>query len=568
MMILKQLSLAALGCCLLACGNSPDSGRANSVAIAPPASGESRAGESYRVQISGHDGQDLVFQVFEPQQFNGDSSYPMVLHSHGFGNARATEYSDEGVQNVGNIKLLTENDYGVVSIDMRAHGESAGQIRVHDPDAEIQDVILIVDWIEANLPWVTRRFDAQAGETNIVLGSVGASYGGQYQLLLNAVDPKRRLDAMVPSNTWYDLARALNTNDVLKSGWINLLFAGGNNAGDRTDNFDPYVTQLLLASELNNRMPDDGIEFLRYHSNAYFCEGEAVSSNGGPGTRALQAPDAPPAIPALFTQGLRDTLFNFNDALDNYRCLRDVGAADVRLLTYQSGHNTIFPGPGVAFQPSQPVSTDRNCASLTYDQAMLAFLDEHLKLQAGRVDAVMGDPDDICLSLTVADGIIVQRDNLGGASTAFDLGNTTVTNLNTTGLPAVAEGSLFTANSEGLVLAGIPRAQISLSTTSGLGTDPILMVGIGHRRASGNGQGIWDVVDNAVTPIRGNGDFSFDLAGIAEGLSPGDEVAILLFSSYLTHQLSGTRDPLSFSMTVSGSVQVPILSNADYELAN
>lgn len=557
-----------------ACSDSPNAKatRGDNEAIAAPPPGETRDGESYRVRIPGAAGQDTIFQVIEPQVFSGDTSYPLVLHVAGFGNSRATSNDDEGVQNVGNIKRLTNNGYGVISVDMRGHGESGGLIRVDDPDAEMQDILLVLDWAEQNLSWISQRWDDDAGQVNMVLGAVGASYGGQVQLLLHAVDPKKRLDAMVPSNTWNDLSQALVTNDVLKSGWTKLLFGAGNNAGDR-GNFDPYITEILLAAENTNSMPNHGKEFLRYHSFAYFCEGQTVATNGGPGTMPLQAPTAPTPIPTLLTQGLRDTLFTYNDAWKNYQCLRQVGSQDVRLITYNAGHNTIFPGPGVAYQDPQPAGTDRHCASLTYDDAMLAFLDEHLKLQTGRLQDVFTNqhdvgPEDICLSLSVNQAIIMHRDDFVTGGTAFSFNNATITAAQTTAdtATAVATGQ-YLAGTDGAVIAGIPTAEITLASSSGLGSDPIIMLGVGHRRAGNDpsqGQGVWDVIDNQVTPIRGVGTHTIELTAIAEQLQPGDELAILLFGAYITHQTSGTRETASASMSVSGTVNLPILDPQTY----
>lgn len=555
--MIRLFSALLIAGLITACGNSPTRTRLPSEAIDPPAPGETRAGIAYRVAIPAADPSfDIVFQILEPQTFSGDQSYPLILHSHGFGNARAPshDFSEE----VGNLDRLTANGYGALSIDMRAHGESGGQIRVHDPEAEIQDVLLILDWAEENLPWVTTHLDAKVGEVNQLIGTVGASYGGAWQLLTHTLDPKKRIDAMVPSNTWSDLSDALNTNGVLKSGWVGLLFGGGNNAGDRQDNFDPYVTQILATSAANNQMPEDGVEFLRYHSFDYFCDGgPAVSTNGGPGTMPLSPPIPPLGIPALFSQGMRDSLFTFNHALNNFRCLRTVGGSDVRLMTYQSGHNTIFPGPGVIYQTPQPTAADRNCAALTLDDATHAFFDEHLLGIPNRLNAVMGAEDDICLSLDVNNGVVVDVDDLIIGGTAFSFPASRVTAGNTQAV-TVANGQ-YTAPAEGAVLAGIPTAEITVTTDSGLAADTIVFIGIGHNRASGNGAGVWDTVEDFVIPIRGTGTHTIELSAVAERLLPGDQIAVNLHGSFSTHAASFSRDPLGAVAVVSGTVNIPIM---------
>jgi ABC-2 type transport system ATP-binding protein len=558
--LMQKLLISASLALLAACSTSPgtdNNQRDPAAPVPPPEPGELRNGQAYRVAIAGADpGVEIVFQVLEPQLFDGNQRYPLIIHSHGFGNARAPShnFSDE----VGNLERLTANGYGAISIDMRAHGESSGQIRVHDPDAEIQDVLLILDWAEENLPWVATHFDTKAGAVNQLIGTVGASYGGQWQLLTHVLDPKKRIDAMVPSNTWSDLSDALNTNGVLKSGWVGLLFAGGNNAGDRINNFDPYVTQLLATSAVSNQMPADGVEFLRYHSFDYFCDaGPAVTTNGGPGTAPLSPPVPPLGIPALFSQGMRDSLFTFNHALNNFNCLRNVGSSDVRLMTYQSGHNTIFPGPGVIFQNPQPTAADRNCAALTLDDATHAFFDEHLLGIPGRLDAVMGSADDICLSLDVNNGVVVDINELiiGGTEFSFPPSRVVAGNL----LPVTVANGQYTAPAEGAVLAGIPTAEITVNSLSGLDADTIVFVGIAHNRASGNGQGVWDTVEDFVIPLRGTGTHSVELSAVAELLQPGDQIAVNLHGSYSTHAASFSRDPLGAVAVVSGTVNIPIM---------
>lgn len=554
---ISRCLLLSLVMLVASCGSSPEYTRPSDQPIAPPAPGETRDGLAYRVAIPAADPSfDIVFQVLEPQLFSGDQSYPLILHSHGFGNARAPshDFSEE----VGNLDRLTANGYGALSIDMRAHGESGGQIRVHDPEAEIQDVLLILDWAEQNLPWVRRHFDTKAGAVNQLLGTVGASYGGQWQLLTHTLDPKKRIDAIVPSNTWSDLSDALNTNGVLKSGWVGLLFGGGNNAGDRQNNFDPYVTELLATSAAANQMPDHGIEFLRYHSFDYFCDaGPAVTTNGGPGTQPLSPPVPPLGIPALFTQGMRDSLFTFNHALNSFHCMRNVGSSDVRLMTYQSGHNTIFPGPGVIYQNPQPTAADRNCAALTLDDATHAFFDEHLLGMSGRLDAVMGPADDICLSLDVNQAVVVDINDLIIGGSAFNFSGARVT-AGVTAPVTVATGQ-FTAPAEGAVIAGIPTAEITVSSDSGLAADTIVFVGIGHNRASGNGQGQWDTVEDFVIPLRGTGTHNVELSAVAERLQPGDQIAVNLHGSFSTHAASFSRDPLAAIAVVSGTVNIPIM---------
>ena len=88
------------------------------------AEGESRPGGSYRIAILGGHGEAVVFQVIEPRTVVGGQDYPLVLEGHGFAGSRQTNAVDNA-----SITALSNNGYGVISIDQRGHGESGGTIR-------------------------------------------------------------------------------------------------------------------------------------------------------------------------------------------------------------------------------------------------------------------------------------------------------------------------------------------------------------------------------------------------------------------------------------------------------
>src|SRR3546814_3163824 len=76
-------------------------------------------------------------------------------------------------------------------------------------------------WAE-NLEGLRRRNNGE-----MMVGSYGGSYGGMYQVLLYAVDPKHRLRVLAPDITPHDLTYSLDPNGVVKSGWGLALVAGG-----------------------------------------------------------------------------------------------------------------------------------------------------------------------------------------------------------------------------------------------------------------------------------------------------------------------------------------------------
>ena len=397
-----------------------------STACSDNATQQREGGGIYSVNLQSASGHNIAFTVFEPAEFNCDLGNPLVLEGHGYGGSRAS--SPRGI--MGN---LIEAGAGVISIDQRGFGESGGSVRVMDPDFEGQDLLQILDWAEANLDWLRYASSPKpAGnrEFNMVAGATGGSYGGGYQMLIHNVDPLKRLDALTPDIAWNDLRYSLNPGGAygvenfepaegnikptgtVKSGWALLLVAGGETgslqpklqAGDpmalQTSGQDNLIRETLLRGATANRFPEGALEFFRYHSPSYWCDPEApgaqtfLQSEVTPGL-AQKTPDP---VDILFTQGFRDTLFNFNDAFHNFSCYRaledDKGKkADVRLLTHQSGH--ILPlspsmVPGLADLTEQGAQNGLNeiefqkpggpfaCGALSIPEAQFAFLVEKL----------------------------------------------------------------------------------------------------------------------------------------------------------------------------------------------
>ncbi|MES2908776.1 MAG: CocE/NonD family hydrolase [Pseudomonadota bacterium] len=522
-----------------------------------PAAGQSRAGQIYSVYISSPTGDTVVFTVFEPTQITGGRKYPLVLEGHGFAGTRQTSASAD-------IKSLLDSGYGVISIDQRGHGETSGTIRVMDPDFEGRNLIAILDWAEARLGWLaygpsTNGKDSQ----NLVLGSMGGSYGGMYQYLIHNVDPKHRLDAMTPEIAPSDLTYSLFPNSVVKAGWDFLLFGAGNTAGNNLDrlHFDPFVINFFQNALTTNQVSQEARDFFYYHSNAYFCHGRPVATNGGAGTVPLYAPVRPnDKVNVMLFQGFRDTLFNFNNAYENYQCLKAQGG-DVRLLTYQSGHNAlqVVPDPGQLFQPTPAVAFDSSCGSLSVGAARLAFFNQHLKGMPGAADKI---PSKNCLSLTAGDAVLVDQVTTGKAGRAVDIPATNLV-AGVLELPIPVDLGI-TAGAEGDVIGGIPRLEVDVApVVDGLPGEPIIFAGIGHMRA--NIPGIWDLVDNQITPLRGVGRHEVDLAGIAERLAPGDKLALLLYGGHDQYHVTGSlniANPTLMPVSVTGKVWVPMLGSA------
>jgi ABC-2 type transport system ATP-binding protein len=598
------------------------------------------AGASYQQLItslnldSNEEPLKVSFQVFEPNTVDcgklAAGAHPIILHGHGFGGSRTT--SKDGFQ------TYLDQGYSVISIDQRGFGDSSGTIRVMDPEAEGQDLIAILDWLESNLYYSAWKNDSneqfvtrpdtgisQADGDNIVVGAIGGSYGGGYQLLLLAVDEKNRLDALAPDIAWHDLRFSLNPGDTIKTGWDLVLVAGGDSASYQegfenselpTDRgLDPYVKETLVQGAATNEFPRDALKWFNYHSTSFWCanQGAAImpyraASWGANDPNAIYVPvtNEPNATPTageverilppvdvLLTQGFRDTLFNFNDAWWNYQCLSSLGG-DVRLYTHQSGHILGVAAPNdqqlsnkgapVTIPGFQDGGGKQACGStsLEYTGSNNSFILNWFNSKLKQQDVGTGS-NDICLSLADDDAVNVAAENFiapGKNTDGYTRLNVAAENIANGALamataangPTVIE--LAKINSEhGAILAGIPTLSVTVSTaddtartniedcapptvaTLRTGCDSIVFVGIGQQIA---GEGYWDLVDDQIYPLRGLGEHDVNLNGIAERISKGDKLALLVYGYHPQFPASFSRDETIAAVNLSGEVDLPL----------
>ncbi|MDX1668499.1 MAG: CocE/NonD family hydrolase [Limnobacter sp.] len=321
-------------------------------------------GQQHNIILQSASNETIAFSVFEPANFDCTKGNPIVLHGHGYGGSRAA--SPTGV-----LADLVDSGAGVITIDQRGYGESGGTVRVMDPDFEGQDLLQILDWAEANLDWLRYRNDDTLSEDrdfNMVAGATGSSYGGGYQLLIHNIDPLGRLDVLTPDITWNDLRYSLHPGavygvqdytpeddgqiaptGVVKSGWGLFLVAVGEAGSSQNGGQDPLIRETLTRAIASNQFPQESLEFFRYHSPSYYCDPEVAGEQALLSAQGLTPQDpqvaqaTPRPVDILFTQGFRDSLFNFNDAFHNFACYRsltdaDGNKADVRLFTHQTGH--------------------------------------------------------------------------------------------------------------------------------------------------------------------------------------------------------------------------------------
>ncbi|MGH8455711.1 MAG: CocE/NonD family hydrolase, partial [Stenotrophobium sp.] len=592
-------AVLALG--LAACGSSSQpavSGAGagadlNGTPLVPVA--KDRAGTIYRQQITSPIGDSVVFQVFEPTQITVGQTYPLVLQGHGYGGSRETTAPAGSF-----IKKLNDNGYYVISIDERGFGESGGTVRVMDPDYEGQDLIAILDWAE-KLEGLRRHDDGK-----MVVGSYGGSYGGMYQFLLMGADPKHRLHVIAPDITPHDLTYALNEGNVVKSGWGLALVGAGElpllslAGGDPTaiatalpgllarvstgqpTRQDSTIFETLIQAGLTNSFSTTGLNFFKYHSVVYFCDGQQpgpqsfILPTSVPDT--FKVPPTPfPKVDALITQGMPDTLFNFNNGYANYQCLKPLGG-DVRLMSHQSGHilpvglSTVPVPPGSNLQTAlDPFYAALNppefqgpggataCGSINVQNANFAWFQEKLQGIAGAANQVITTGSDICMSIADKDAIQVHDIKHGGQN--FPVNDTTPQLNSLLGVVGSLLGTdvrqallsvqpLYTAPASGALVAGIPTMSLNMAGLTGaeqsscaapLGVgacDPILFVAVGVLPA---GSQDWQPVDAQYTPIRGFGDHKGDMNGISIRLKQGDQLGLLVYAFTAQYPVTWSR---------------------------
>ncbi|QTD98655.1 CocE/NonD family hydrolase [Streptomyces cyanogenus] len=212
--------------------------------------------------------------------------HPAVLLAHGFGGSK----QDMRRQ----AEDLARDGYAVLTWSARGFGRSTGRIGLNDPNGEVADVSRLIDWL-AKRPEV--RLD-KPGDPRV--GMAGGSYGGAVSLLTAGHD--RRVDAIAPAITYWNLADALFPNGVFKKLWAGIFV----NTGGGCARFEPALCRMY--------------------------DRVAESGTPDPAARKLLEERSPSAVgdrikvPTLLLQGQTDSLFTLGQADAAARAIRANGA--------------------------------------------------------------------------------------------------------------------------------------------------------------------------------------------------------------------------------------------------
>lgn len=590
---------------------------------------ETVVGNTYQVTLETYDGLPLSFYVLEPTSGVECSraslgKHPLMLHGPGYSATAATSGFED----------YRADGYTVISWDPRGYGGTGGTVRVMDPEFEGQYLVQILDWAESNLEYLSwhnsngdfigrpENGKSVAGGDNLLVGAMGSSYGGGYQLLTLVSDDKKRLDAIAPDITWHDLRNSLNPGDTVKTLWDLALVGLGTSSGYQSlldnpvlpteDGQDPFIQETVVRGVTINEFPRTGLDWFAYkggfgawckasglpslpyieyttdqapmlsaetnYGNTPALDSEKVFTYGGElinGRAFLQEPEDTSryfdGVKVLLTQGMIDTLFNFNEAWWNKQCLEASGA-DVSLYTHNTGH-ALPPVQAPDELPKDVGTCPLGVSALTGEADQKAWFDDVLKAQdtfaTREICFALGAEDDLLYLNT--DEVIAPGANESGYSTYDVVPELPVPN-GAAGIGNVSgnlgvSAPLFNVTEE-MILAGIPQIDLTISSPTGAneqfcdsmgdnssGCDSITFVGVGVQV---DGVPNFSLVDDQILPLRGLGQHSVDLVGIAERLQPGDQVALLFFATHPQFFGSASRD-LSLPMVdISGTVNLPL----------
>jgi ABC-2 type transport system ATP-binding protein len=507
----------------------------------------------------------IYYTILTPARCPG-ASYPLVLHSHGYGGSRLTSLAANGdlqptMPHFPSIDALAQalpyHGYVVISFDQRGHGESTdANARLIDPAAETQDARALLDFAYDHADdYGIERETGTGIDKDIKVGTLGYSYGGAYQMPLAALDP--RIDTIVPNGTWHGLLYSLLPGDSVKLGFGGLLGLLATTGGVKNT---PIVqtaintigvtglqaynvrsrADLVAAVGKSNARPRpvteaELISLFDTHGMSYFRRQQKAGASWGFGEGSAKLRK----VPALFLQGNRDVLFNVTEAYWNRRYFSEAGG-DVRLITTEGGHMNPI---------ANQTEGTANCGGVIGVAAVLGWFDHYLKGASSTaydtlppicisVADTTGAPDVPAVGVTLNDFPVGSLRGTGAVPA--ELATATATLSVSAIAPVFVPVTTIVGNDK--VLAGAPTiAKLVIARGS-----PVLptqstngFVGVGIVRA-----GKTILVDDQVTPFTegehtNNRGIAEDdrilLPSVGEQLQDGDQVGLLFYPQHIQY---------------------------------
>ncbi|MGH2726820.1 MAG: S15 peptidase family protein [Actinomycetota bacterium] len=473
--------------------------------------------------IASFDGTTILYHLFTPAGASASNTVPIILMTHGWGGSGQTTYD-------GDVKLLIDAGYAVLTWDQRGFGSSGGEANIDAQEFEVRDVEALID-LAASRPEI--QTDAPGDPR---MGMLGGSYAGGIQLMTAAADD--RVDAIAPDIAWNDLPYAIFPRGVSKLGWDLALYALGVATGTaagipagETGALAFEIHRALLEGAALNEVSPETVAWFDARSPKNYINGATLADGTVlPGIHA----------PTLLTQGTIDTLFNLNQAIYNQRQIAANGAP-TKMIFFCGGHAI---GGGTACQAGDQAEH--------IDAAVLAWFDRYVR---GNLASDTG----AAIEYQLQDGTFANAGALP-ATTATSSGAGMLVNtiVPTSGTPLQAGAArdgfrIPVMVPAGAHLLGVPTATVSVT---GVGPDAVLFVKLID--ISGNNA---VAIDDQVSPLRVKSlsdtaqVFTIDLTGVAWLVQAGHEIAVEVSPTSLDH--ASIRTP--FVAEVEMSVSLPYL---------
>lgn len=464
--------------------------------------------------VTSFDGTKIRVHWFPVDGASATKPAPTVLMGPGWSQPGETLEHESVILGALGIRPLNAAGYNVLTWDPRGFGKSEGTVEIDSAAFEGRDVQGLLDWV-ATQP------DAQLdrpGDPRVAM--IGASYGGGIQLTVAGIDC--RVDALVPSLAWHSLESSMYKSQTMKAGWGTLLL---NSAKTFAGRLDPHISSAADEGTAKVTISDEDEKWFR---------------DRGPGELVDKI-----ETPTLFVQGTVDTLFTLDEAIINYRSLRDRGVPTA-MVWFCGGHGTCLSEPG----DTQHVA-----------EATFAWLDRYLKANkdaslASPLDLVdqhgdrwTGDDYPVTMQASLSahghGSLSLSADSVSGPATKR-AGSTDVLSGLVPGItPAKATTALNLpidgGSVDGLAL-GAPHLVVAYSGTSPEGTKATRV----FAQLIDDDSGL--VVGNQITPMAVTLDGKphtgkLDLEVIAQHFSPGHTMTLQLVATttaYATPRLGGT----------------------------
>ncbi|MHA6757183.1 alpha/beta fold hydrolase [Streptacidiphilus sp. PAMC 29251] len=241
---------------------------------------------------------------------------PAVLLAHGFGGSKDAMTAQ--------AQSMARQGYAVMTWSARGFGASGGDIGLNDPTREVADVSGLIDWL-AKQPTV--QLDAP-GDPRV--GVAGASYGGAVSLLAAGYD--KRVDAIAPEITYWNLADALFPDGVFKKLWAGVFFTTGST--DATAGAAAPKATAAAHSACGRFAPDLCAMYQRVAlSGKPDAAAEQLLGQRSPSAVAKQI-----KVPTLLIQGQTDSLFPLDQA-DQAAAAIKANGAPVSVDWISGGHD-------------------------------------------------------------------------------------------------------------------------------------------------------------------------------------------------------------------------------------